>query len=226
MTTIAQVKDVVQPLLARNPDLELIDRLVVVKPVRHILRGILIDRSSNPLDFNPHWSMEFLFKPDAHFTLSWGNRLYRKSHGPYLVTDPTTPMVMCEQIEQEALPLLRPVQTIDDFLAFIATDHVRGHSLRRVDKVFVDIALGDLDAAREICAGIASYETKSSSFLPLMQEEYDFITKVVYPPLLANDRRGLARLLAYCEERAVRRSKIAHLWEPTPFPLETQSDQA
>jgi hypothetical protein len=33
MTTIAQVREVVRPLLQRNPDLELVGRLIVVKPV-------------------------------------------------------------------------------------------------------------------------------------------------------------------------------------------------
>ena len=44
MTTVAQVKQLVQPLLQRNPDLALVGRLVVVKSVHHILRGISIGR--------------------------------------------------------------------------------------------------------------------------------------------------------------------------------------
>ena len=34
--------------LAAYPDLELVGRLIVVKPVHHILRGIYIDRSLDP----------------------------------------------------------------------------------------------------------------------------------------------------------------------------------
>ena len=53
MTTISQVKKAVQPLLQRNHDLALVGRLVVLKPVHHILRGVYIDRSSIPDEFMP-----------------------------------------------------------------------------------------------------------------------------------------------------------------------------
>jgi hypothetical protein len=51
MTTIAQVKRLVRPLLQRNPDLALVRRWVVVKPVHHILRAISIGRSLDPKSF-------------------------------------------------------------------------------------------------------------------------------------------------------------------------------
>ena len=54
MTTVAQVKQVVQPLLQRNPDLALVGRMIVVRPVHHLLRGIYLARSSDPDDFVPH----------------------------------------------------------------------------------------------------------------------------------------------------------------------------
>ncbi len=59
MTTVAQVRQAVQPLLQRNPDLALIGRLVVIKPVHHILRGVYIDRSLDPKLFVPTWSIIF-----------------------------------------------------------------------------------------------------------------------------------------------------------------------
>jgi hypothetical protein len=39
MTTLAQIKKAVQPLLQRNPDLALINRFVVIKPVHSCLDG-------------------------------------------------------------------------------------------------------------------------------------------------------------------------------------------
>ncbi len=63
MTTVAQVKHAVQPLLQRNPDLVLAGRLIVVKPMHHILRGIHLGRSLDPLLFVPTWAVIFLFEP-------------------------------------------------------------------------------------------------------------------------------------------------------------------
>jgi hypothetical protein len=125
MTTVAQVREVVQPLLQRNPDLALVGRLVVIKPVHHILRGIYIDRSLDSQLFIPTWAVTFLFEPSESFSYNWGGRLYNRAHGAWVVTNPATSAVMCEEIEKEALPLLRPIQTIDDFIRFTSKDRFR-----------------------------------------------------------------------------------------------------
>ena len=75
MTTIAQVKRVVQPLLQRNPDLALVGRDVIITPVHHILRGITLMRSINPELFIPAWAVIFLFEPSDSLSLNWGERI-------------------------------------------------------------------------------------------------------------------------------------------------------
>src|SRR5215475_9613867 len=95
MTTVSQVREVVQPLLQRNPDLELVGRLVVIKPVHHILRGIYIDRSLDRQLFVPTWAVMFLFEPSESFSYNWGGRLYNRAHGAWDVTNSATSAVMC-----------------------------------------------------------------------------------------------------------------------------------
>jgi hypothetical protein len=63
MTTVAQVKQVVQPLLQSNPDLALVGRMIVVKPVHHLLRGVYLARSSDPDDFVPTERLAPCFNP-------------------------------------------------------------------------------------------------------------------------------------------------------------------
>lgn len=48
MTTAAQVKKVVRPLLDRHADLALVGRYIYVRPVHHFARAILIDRMLDP----------------------------------------------------------------------------------------------------------------------------------------------------------------------------------
>src|SRR5262245_11747654 len=112
MTTVAQVRKVLQPLLQRNPDLELVGRLIVIKPVHHILRGIYIDRSLDPQLFVPTWAVMFLFEPSESFSYNWGGRLYNRAHGAWDVTNSATSAVMCVILEQEVLPLLLCMTTI------------------------------------------------------------------------------------------------------------------
>src|SRR5262245_46079614 len=112
MTTVAQVRQAVQPLLQRNTDLGLVGRLIVIKPVHHLLRGVYIDRSLDPGLFVPTSTVVFMFKPREHISLHWGERLYRRGRGGsgvWDVADLSTSTTMCEAIETEALSLLRPV---------------------------------------------------------------------------------------------------------------------
>lgn len=44
MTTVAQVKKMVQPLLEQHSDLALVGRWIYLKPVHHVARAVLIDR--------------------------------------------------------------------------------------------------------------------------------------------------------------------------------------
>lgn len=225
MTTVAQVKQAVQPLLQRNPDLALVGRLVVVKPVHHILRGIYIDRSLDPLLFVPTWAVIFLFEPRQSFSYNWGKRVCRP-RGAWVVNDPETPAAMCEEIEQQALPLLRPMQTIDDFVRFTSKERFPSTflDLYELRKVFIDVARGDLEAAQSICGFLATDRAKRKH-LPRMQEEYDRIMQSLCPLIAANDCAGLAQLLRDWEAGSVKRLKLGKLWEPTPFPLELQPER-
>jgi hypothetical protein len=220
MTTVAQVKEVMQPLLQRNSDLALVGRIVVIKPVHHILRGIYIDRSSDPLLFVPTWAVIFLFEPSQSLSYNWGQRVYRRP-GPWEISDPDLPNRMAEAIEEQALPLLRPVQSIDDFVRFTTRERFPRTPLDfyELRKVFVDIAQGDLDAARSICKFLMTDRGKRKH-LPRMQEEYDRITQSLWPRVEANDRRGLARLLLEFEAGSAKDMKLDKIWEPTPFPIE------
>jgi hypothetical protein len=222
MTTIAQLKRAVRPLLDRNPDLALVGRMVVIKPIHHILRGIIFGRAIYAEQFDPNWAMTFLFEPSESISTNWGERVYDR-RGTWKFTDhDDLPAEMYKAIEEQALPLLRPIKTIDDF-AGIATKERFRHthlSLYEHRKIFVDIALGDLDSAGSICEYMATDRAKRRYIPMKMDEEYDRITKELCPLVAANDRPGLARLLHKYEEGSVRAMKLEKYWEPTPFPIE------
>jgi hypothetical protein len=206
MTTVAQVKQVVQPLLQRNPDLTLVGRLVVMKPVHHILRGVLISRSLDPKSFVPNWSAVFLFEPNARFHLFWGTRM----RGIWDLGVPDLPEKLADAIEREALPVLRSIITIDDFVGF-----ARGAWTEDL-KPYVDVARGDLEAAQSMCDFFASL----NGCFGLSQDEFEHIVQNLCPLIAANDRRGLARTLRKYEAESVKRLKLEKFWEPTPFPIE------
>ena len=225
MTTVSQVKKAVQPLLQRNPDLALVGRLVVLKPVHHIVRGVYIDRSSIPDEFMPTWAVNFLFEPWASFTLSWGGRLYKPGPGFWDVKNPATPEEMCAKIERVALPILRPIQTIDDLVAFASKERFPYQylDLDKHRKIYFDVARGDYESARDLCGVAIDGADPAKTKVEWLREAFERIAKTICPLLAANDRAGLATLLHDIEAQSVKNLKLEKLWEPTPFPLELQS---
>lgn len=206
MTTAAQVKRLVQPLLQRNPDLALVGHLVFIKPVHHILRGILIGRSFAAKYFVPNWSAIFLFQPNAHFHLFLGTRML----GDWDFGVPGVSEKLADAIEQEALPALRSIVTIDDFVRFSHGRWVED------EKPYVDVARGELDAAQSMCDFFASLNGRFG----IRHEEFGHVVDNLCPLIAANDRRTLAQLLHKYEAESVKGLKLEKFWEPTPFPIE------
>ena len=226
MTTVAQVRQVVQPLLQHNPDLALVGRMIVVKPVHHFLRGVFIDRSLDPDLFVLMRTIMILFEPQKSIGFSWGGPIYAPGR-VWKTSDSNLAATMREAIENDALPLLRPIMTIDDFVNFTSKERFPHEHLDLYDltKTFVDIARGDLAAARSICEYLST-DRAQRRYLPDMQREYVAATKELCPLVAANNRAGLAQLLHSFEAESVKNLKLEKLWESTPFPIEVESPEA
>jgi hypothetical protein len=226
MTTAAQVKKLLQPLLERNQDLVWVGRQIYLKPVNHFARTVLIERLLDPDGFRPQWAVVHLFQSRKHFPLSWGEWLQKRSgemQGSWRIYDPGVSGQLIEAIEQHALPILRSMQTFDQYLTYVSDNPFR-HQLYDwpTVKIIVDVALGDLDAARLICGEhLESWMTDKPHYGENDRAEFRRLRELCIR-LKQDDRPGLARLLHAWEAETVKNFKIEHIWEPTPFPLELQ----
>jgi hypothetical protein len=226
MTTAAQVKKMVQPVLARHADLALVGRWIFVMPICHFARAILIGRTAYADEFEPRWAVVHLFEAQKFFPLDWGELLANersRRRGLWFMSDPDVELSLIEAIEQQALPQLRAIQTLDDYLSFVSR-HMFGPKL--FDwlqcKIIVDVALGDLDAARSICKKNVQLWSDWSDDPGLDEDGKAKFRRLreLCARLAADDRVGIARLLHEWEACTVKSFKIEHLWEPSPFPLE------
>jgi len=222
MTRVAQIRQVVQPLLERNSDLALVGRLIVIKPVHHLLLGVYIGRSLNPLRHVPTWSVLLLSDVQKSFGFLWGERV-RGRQGFWQTTDPDVSSAMCEAIEQEALAPMRSIKRFDDFIDLTSKlRNPRRHlDLFPIARLTVDIARGDLVAAEAICSYLKTKAGKSEYVY--QEERYGRAVQELCPLVAANDRAGLANLLHSYEAQSVKNLKIEKYWERTPFPIEMQS---
>jgi hypothetical protein len=148
----------------------------------------------------------------AQWALPIRERRYPKPYdGGWVSYDPAVAAEMCEMIEQETLPMLRSIQSIDDFVA-LTGDKTRfswtylGSNF--FHEPFVFAAQGKFEAALAACARLVAWRPKNRK------------AKELHRRLAAGDRRGVVRLLHRWEADSVKRLKIDEFWEPTPFPIE------
>jgi hypothetical protein len=222
MTTATQIKRLIKPLLQRYGELALIGQWIVLKPVHHVVRGVLIDRSWEANRFRPTWAVVDLVERLEVFPINWGQQFAHPTNGSWKWDDPTIQEALIEALEQEVLPLLRPIVSLDDFVGFATDERFRlsGFDAFLLRKIVVDVARGDLESARSICANLATGRTRWSG--PRMREEFDRIMQRLCPLLAADDRAGLVLLLREWEAYSVKNLKLETVWEPLPFPLEQQ----
>lgn len=220
MTTVRQVKKLLAPLAERHDDLELVGFTLYLKPVRHLLRGVTIDRTGDAARFRVRWPVRNLCEPRETLPFTWAGHVY-PSEGLWFWSNPSLRDDLYQAIEEQALPGLRAIETLDDFFTF-ASDRERfgawPFDLFTLQRVGVDCARGDLDSARAGCAALKSGLTRWS--MASMRDDFDRVTGELCPLLAANDRAGMARLLHQWEAYTVEKLKIGHIYEPTPFPLE------
>jgi hypothetical protein len=224
MTTTAQVRKLVQPILARNPDLALVGRWIFVKPIHHFARAILIDRSSSADEIVPQWAVMHLFEARTSFFLDWGEFLANersRRRGLWFITQPDIDLALSEAIETQALPRLRAMATLDDFLAYLTRIPMGAKMFDwPTRRIILDAALGKLQSAKAICdARLADWSTDDPYYDDAAHAQYRRLRELC-GCLTEDDRPAIAKLLHDWEALTVKALKIEHLWEPTPFPLE------
>ena len=210
MTTISDVKKLIAPLLERHHDLALVNRKLIIKSVRHVLRFVCIDRRSDPFTFAADTAVNLSFLNFGGWSLSGGRMLYIPGR-LWDTRDPESLQLLRDMIEFEALPELRAINTIDDFVAHRSNDPENSRYFFANLNCLAVIAIvkGDLDKAASILeAGLAS-------------GKQDCVPKY-YPLLLARDQQGLLDFFRRQQLNSIAALKLESYFEPAPFPVELQ----
>lgn len=222
MTTGRQIQRVLKPLAARRADLFLVSPWLILKPVRHVVRGVLLDRTSSANWFRPQWAAVNLCEPMERIPLNWGRRIPRAPQRLWDWDDPEMTEALYRAIEEEAIPELERLETLEGFVAHANSDAFQYNKIRAflIRQAKVAAALGDVDQARSVCADLAGGRTMWNS--PDYADEVRLVVDELYPLLLDNDVAAVAALLRSWEAGSARNLGIEAIWEQTPFPLETR----
>lgn len=218
MTTRVKVEKLLRSIASSRHDLVVVGPWLILEPVRHVVRGIFIDRTGEANVLQPRWAAINLCGPLERIPLNWGRLIYLE--GGWKWNDPKLSRNLERAIEDDAIPRLKPLETIEGFINHANSDSFRYGEIRLFHwrQAKIAAAMGDLDEARSICAELASGRTMWNT--PDFAEEVGLVLKELYPLLLANNIPDILRLLRTWEAVSARNLGIESIWEPTPFPLQ------
>lgn len=239
MSTAAQVARIVQPFLEQHSDFELVGRSLVMRPVRHVMRRFVIDRTSIKSYIQPSWIVSAMFGPPPKHGGGVGTRLIQ---GVGRVDRPETQVRLLEEMELLTANVLRGGDDMDGWpalawkaepvfgpgpLAFAMPLIAKGEFAKAIP--YVAQTLAEITANVEQ-RSLAVKKHRSSHSRPARIDAY-ILGRVLesqrgYNAMLdllrAGDRFAIAALLHEWEAAAVKAEKVEHLWEPSPFPFEVE----
>lgn len=230
MSKSARITRLLGPLFKRHPDLALADGWLVLKPIHHVLRGIILDRTSISGVFYARWAMIHTFAIQQSVPLNWGDFVLKGGSGhPNFFELPEVEIsrILCERIERETLPLLRSMKTLQDYVDF-RMNREPGQRLPwwPIDHFWVELGVGNFDAARAV-------RDKNKERWFKDRPEWDDEDRAAFGRLRnlcalldAGDYAEIARLMREWEAITARNLKIEAIWEPTLFPFELKDNPA
>jgi hypothetical protein len=222
MTTSAQIKKLVQPLLERNPELVISGRFVFFRQVNHILRGIYVDRYSYKEGFRPVWTLSSLFRPTEQLSISIGEQIYPAPEDYWYINKPNIDEKFADRMEELALPRLEAYKTIEKFSNIkynIMPNNTMTLERSPVRKIYVDLALGNFQEAENLFEMFSQHPDYWIKYFHTLQHYNEMINEV-RPMVRAHDKAIIAAKLHEWEAYSVKQLKLEKYWHPSPFPIE------
>ena len=220
MVVKPDIRRLAAPLLARNPDLALVGRRIVLRPLRHVACGLLLGPGWTRNDLNLASFVCLLPNPVVSLHLTYGPwfpcppELFRLDH-------PEGPEKLAEVAEAELLPRFRAIRSVERFYL---------HATRRGDERVYGVlynhpgtlgacyaALGLFEEAVPLLEGFATRQSRDGDE---GAEQPAQRAAQLLEPIRNRDPDGVGEVLRGWEQLVVARFKLDRLWEPAPFPFE------
>ena len=198
-TRPADIKRYLKPLLELRSDLALVDRRLVIRPVRHVLRGVLLQADD-----------KYRFRVWRYIMPLYADNPQSTGHDDYIrgaafaTWQPHFQALLIDLLSQLIFTPLGRITTLDDFVAHSQSDANNLLSSRDIvrEQITALVLGGERDRAAE-------YAKKTG--IPDFKAHFDRIVK------------DIGATCAECharEARTVKALQLEHIWEPSPFPVE------
>ena len=210
-TRPADLKRYLKPLLKQRSDLVLIGRLLIIRPVRHIVRGVFFDRTSDKYQFKLWLILRLLLEP--------GDREFLRGEidiGQCRVWDPEFPALLFHVLEQDVfseLATLESLADVDRDLSLGSEQKIAGFGTM----VTALILAGRRERARELIDSFEAQPGNKERWQSWLRNQRTF---------LEQDAASLGAEARSWEAKVAKVHRLGAAWEPSPFPTEVPGDGA
>ena len=200
-TRPADIKHYLKPLLQMRSDLVLVDRLLLIRPVRHLIRGAGLDRMLNEYGLTVRRFVLPLFAGSPP-----GMPPGETIGGVFGTWHPHFESLLIDRLVVEVFSEVGQISTLVDFARTT-------NSWEAAINAFVLAGQADeaAERVRQVVRQVERMPVAPRRFGAVVREHFERVTSDV------------AALCAEChakEAQMAKAMKLEHLWEPAPFPVE------
>jgi hypothetical protein len=224
MSTTRQMKPVLKAIGAANDDVLVSGRDIIIRPLNHIITGILTDHFLDSDSFRAFYWNILLFEPSKISGFDGSFSIRSPSGGAWSLKEQSASFV--EMCTEKVLPQQRArnsIHVLRDHWRRLLTDGKRFQQANwKSDFAWASLAIGELDDALPHLNEDQSWNAPYHVRAMLNAESPGLGDRLAEQgnALGAKDRAALAAILHKWEEYTVTNLKLTKYWEPSPFPLE------
>jgi hypothetical protein len=201
-TRPADIKRYLKPLLQQRSDLLLSGRLLIIRPVRHVLRGAFLDRTTDKYEFRV-WSYIKPLYTDPR-GLGFGSYFH-----PSRVWEPHFEPELLDALAHDVFDYVGRLTSLTD-----VADHLGATDEHHTDRVMALALAGEPERA---AAYMDEMEGRRRPYWEQWAREQR--------GFLARDVASLCEEYRARETETVKALKLGDAWTPSPFPAELRPDQ-
>jgi hypothetical protein len=210
-TRPADLKRYLKPLLKQRSDLVLVGRLVLIRPVRHLLRGAFFDRTSDKFRFRVLRYVKPLFSVEDGFYFDFCADVHGRSD--WTVWQPYFEGFLFDALDEDVFQSVGKTTSLAQFDGDLGLGRLECFR----DNFPVRVAALVLAGQRERAAELIEKELARTQ---RENHEYGHYVAGKLKALLERDVESLCAAFHARERQAAEVLKLGDAWEPTPFPAE------
>ncbi len=210
-TRPADIKRYLKPLLKQRSDLVLLDRLLIIRPVRHLLRGVYFESMGDKYSFRVVRYVTPLFPVDGGF--SYRSSIHR---GVWQVWQPHFKDLLFDSLAEDIFDRVAEISTLADFAHKLDVTELEGWGRFQYTRVAALALAGERDRAIELVDALARQSPDNGRWQSDLRKQRSFLER---------DIVSICSEFHAREREAAQEMKLGGVWEPAPFPIEVPASE-